>query len=149
MTAQTVEVKAVYVDTGTRDGKKTFKSPRYTLVTDGNERYSTFDSAVGKILEESKGKLVDIELVQNGNFTNIESVTPHLNGGNPNVTPMRPRDPRESRLIQRQVALKCAVELVAAKTVAPDLLLATADKLVRWIDEQSEVKRMTSAGDEV
>jgi hypothetical protein len=144
----TVEVKAVYVDTGSRDGKKKYKSPKYTLLTEDNSRYSTFDGTIGRVLEENKGRLVDIELVENNGFLNIEAATPHLNGGG-SVTPMRPRDPKESRLIQRQVALKCAVELVAAKTVAPDLLLATADKLVRWIDEQSEVKRMTSDGDEV
>jgi len=148
---RTVEVKAVYVDTESRDHKK-YKSPKFTLLTDENERYSTFDGTIGKILEESKGKLVDIELVQNGNFTNIEAVSPHVpapNGNSPAAPPLRQRDPADSRMIVRQVALKCATDLVVGKVVAPDLLLATADKLVRWVYEQSEVKRMTPQGEEV
>jgi hypothetical protein len=145
---RTVEVKNVYKDVENKQGVK-YKSPRYTLVTDENDRWSTFDSTVGRILEDNKGKLVDIELVENGNFTNIESAAPHTANGNSPVAPMRQRDPSDSRMIVRQTALKCATELVTNKIVAPDLLLATADRLTRWVYEQSEVKRMTAEGEEV
>jgi hypothetical protein len=145
---QTVEIKAVYVDTESRDHKK-FKSPRYTLLTDDNERYSTFDSAIGRILEESKGKLVDVEIKENGGFKNIEAVAPHVSNGSEARSPQRQRDPADSRLIVRQVALKAAVDLVAAKVIPMDLCKATADKFVQWIYEQSEVRRMTADGEEI
>ena len=142
----TVEVKAVFKDVANKAGVK-FKSPRYTLLTDGGDRYSTFDGTIGKILEESKGKFVDIELVQNGDFTNIEAVSPHTNGQA--MPPQRQRDPSDSRLIVRQVALKCAVELAAAGKIPMDTVRAYADRCVLWIYEQSEVTRMTTEGEEV
>jgi hypothetical protein len=142
---QTVEVKAVYVDTESRDHKK-FKSPRYTLLTDDGERFSTFDSTIGRLLEEAKGKLIDVEIKENGGFKNIEAASPHLSSQS---LPQRQRDPSDSRLIVRQVALKCAVELAAAGKIPMDSVRAYADRCVLWIYEQSEVTRMTPEGEEV
>ena len=142
------EVSKVYEDSEGRDGKP-FKSTRFTVLTNDNQRYSTFDPEIGRIARDLEGRMATMSIERKGKFQNVVSIAPSSSNGTEARPPQRPRDPGESRMIVRQVALKCAVDLACSKVIEFEQTRVVADKFVLWIEEQSAVKRMTAEGDEV
>lgn len=136
------EIRKVFRDTENRSGKK-YKSPRYSASTAEGDRFSTFDPEVGRLLQESEGKVVELQLERNGEYENIVGVIPSA-GGSSNGATLKPRDPTESRHIARQAAMKAAAQFYAGGTHHPNDLFSLADRMVAWVYGEDAVQRIVA-----
>lgn len=131
---------------------------RYDVEDDWRDRYSTFDSTVGKFLKEHIGQQVNIEYEQKGKYRNLISAWP-LDGEQPSKKKgppvpvaqtkddfMRQRHPGESRIIAKQACLKAAVKLAARNMdLNVDHVLDLADRFVEWVFQEDGIRHIKAA----
>lgn len=93
---------------------------------------STFSATIGRLCEKSKDEKVEVELENNGDFTNIKAVSAvkassAASGG------------KDDRIV-REVALKAAVEIaIASQRMDAGWIFAIAGAFVDWINgEESD-----------
>lgn len=133
---KTVKVASVEVKTGGGDnGKREWT--KFTLVDGNGEKASTFDTKIGKFLQDHIGKQVDVTTEQDGKFTNLLSAVEHVEAQQASASGGGyARDPDTEMRIAREACLKVAAQVVpAAQTTREtvDHVLTVANTLVRWV----------------
>lgn len=139
------------VATKTGSGKKGPWKLYMLKAQDGSTIGSTFTAAIGGAAEGLIGQAVEVDRFHDGEYFTVKAVRP--SNGAP-VTPQqpvsappsaqvqstpvgntyfKPRDPAESRMIRRQVALKAAAQVCAGREVGTQDVLGLAQSFDSWL----------------
>ena len=120
-----------------------------TLSNKGEEtKYNVFNSTHASLLYASltQNKPVQVGFRQNGEYTNIVEVMGEAEPSEAEipkfVAPTRSggfgggkADPNKLHSIERQVAMKCGIELATQGVIEMKTLLPTCDKIYKWLSD--------------
>jgi hypothetical protein len=114
--------------------KKGVKWTQYMVLFEDGQKASTFDNKIACL----GGQTIDVELEQDGNYTNIKSwsATSDAPTPAPTTTTITAIQPSKEASIERQVALKCACE-TAYETDTIEAILDRAARFANWINNRT------------
>ena len=136
------------VATKTGAGKKGPWKLYMLKAQDGSTIGSTFTAAIGGAAEGLIGQAVEVDRFHDGEYFTVKAVRPGTAGtpqqpvSAPPTAPVqsspvgnfyKPRDPAESRMIRRQVALKAAADVCSGREVGTQDVLGLAQSFDTWL----------------